>query len=405
MIELKSIKPDFSKWQLGSAGRRMAINQAFMWACVAVASISVLILIVLLGSIAAEGAPALRLPFLTGAPSPQAADSGILPVVMGSIWVCLGCAMFAVPLGVGTAIFLEEFQPRLAIFRRFHDFVQLNITNLAGVPSIVYGILGLTAFANMFGLFGKPDEPTFEIGAQHYVQYITEGTEVVMLPISQQHETPTLINGMMAETHDGKPLELVIVPTDGELPTDEATLKRTLWQDAEGGLSTKHAWYYLRLPFGRSVLAASLTLMLVVLPVIIIATQEALRAVPSTLREGSLGLGSTRWQMIWNVTLPAAIPGIMTGAILSISRAIGEAAPVLMLAGIVYITRSPQHLADDFAVLPIQIYYWAGLPAAQGDSLNFQNLAAGGIIVLLVILLGFNSLAIIIRQLTQKPLS
>jgi phosphate transport system permease protein len=145
--------------------------------------------------------------------------------------------------------------------------------------------------------------------------------------------------------------------------------------------------------------------MLVVLPVIIIATQEALRSVPATLREGSLGLGSTRWQMVWNVTLPAAIPGIMTGTILSISRAIGEAAPVLMLAGIIYITRSPKHLADDFAVLPIQIYYWAGLPASQGEGLNFQNLAAGGIIVLLVVLLGFNSLAIIIRQLTQKPLS
>ncbi len=405
MIELKSIKPDFSRWKLGSAGRRTAINQAFMWACVAVASTSVLILIVLLGSIVAEGRPALSWKFLTGSPSPHAAEAGIGPVVMGSIWVCLGCAMCAVPLGVGTAIFLEEFQPRLAIMRRFHDFVQLNITNLAGVPSIVYGILGLTAFANMFGLFGKPEEPTIEIGARHFQQYVTEGMEVIRIPTSGPSDVPTLVAGMSAQTHDGKPITLEIIPVGGELPTDPELLKRTLWQDAEGGRTNDPAWYYMRLPFGRSVLAASLTLMLVVLPVIIIATQEALRSVPATLREGSLGLGSTRWQMVWNVTLPAAIPGIMTGTILSVSRAIGEAAPVLMLAGIVYITRSPRHLVDDFAVLPIQIYYWAGLPAAQGDQLNFQNLAAGGIIVLLVILLGFNSLAIIIRQLTQKPLS
>jgi phosphate transport system permease protein len=376
-----------------------------MWACIAVASTSVLILIVLLGSIVGEGAPALSWSFLTGAPSPHAKDAGIGPVVMGSIWVCLGCAIFAVPLGVGTAIFLEEFQPRLSILRRFHDFVQLNITNLAGVPSIVYGILGLTAFANMFGLFGKPEEPTMEIGARHFQQYVTEGLEVVLIPVSGPDEVPTLVTGMLARTHDGKPITLEIIPADGELPTDPELLKRTLWQDAEGGPTSDKAWYYLRLPFGRSILAASLTLMLVVLPVIIIATQEALRSVPATLREGSLGLGSTRWQMVWNVTLPAAIPGIMTGTILSVSRAIGEAAPVLMLAGIVYITRSPRHLVDDFAVLPIQIYYWAGLPTAQGDQLSFQNLAAGGIIVLLVILLGFNSLAIIIRQLTQKPLS
>lgn len=405
MIGLKSIKPDFSQWKVESTGRRTAVNQAFMWSCIAVASTSVLILGVLLTSILVEGVPALSWKFLTDAPSTHAAISGIGPVIIGSIWVCVGCALFAVPFGVGTAIFLEEFQPRLAIFRRFHDFVQLNITNLAGVPSIVYGILGLTAFANMFGLFGKPEEPRFEIGARHFYQYVTEGLEVVLVPATQRSDVPTLIEGMQAQTHDGRPVALEIVPVDGTLSDNPEVLKRTLWQDAEGGLTSQKAWYYMRLPFGRSVLAASLTLMLVVLPVIIIATQEALRSVPATLREGSLGLGSTRWQMVWNVTLPAAIPGIMTGTILSISRAIGEAAPVLMLAGIVYITRSPRHLVDDFAVLPIQIYYWAGLPVSQSDQVTFQNLAAAGIIVLLVVLLSFNSLAIIIRQFTQKQLS
>ncbi len=405
MIELRSIKPDFSRWPVGSVRRRIVVNEVFKAACIAIASLSVIILLVLLGSILVEGAPALSWKFITSSPSPDPENCGIGPVIMGSIWVCLGCAAIAVPLGVGTAIFMEEFPPRSTIARRFHEFVQLNITNLAGVPSIVYGILGLTAFANMFGLFGKPDEPAFELGARHFRQYVTEGTEVVLIPIASPTDVPILVDGMTVETFDGKPIKLIVVVPGNELPQDASMLKKTMWSDAEGGLITKKPWYYLRLPFGRSILAASLTLMLVVLPVIIISTQEALRSVPKTLREGSLGLGSTPWQMVWNVTLPAAIPGIMTGTILSVSRAIGEAAPVLMLAGIVYITKSPRHLADDFAVLPIQIYYWAGQPIAQGDGINFQNLAAAGIIVLLAILLTFNALAIIIRQRTQRPLS
>jgi phosphate transport system permease protein len=229
--------------------------------------------------------------------------------------------------------------------------------------------------------------------------------EVVLIPVSDPLQSPELTDGMEAETASGKPVTLHVIPPDGELPEDDAALKTTLWSDSDGGLISKKSWYYLRLPLGRSVLAASLTLMLVVLPVIIIATQEAIRAVPSTLRQASLGLGSTRWQMVWNVTLPAATPGIMTGTILAVSRAIGEAAPILMLAGIVYITRSPQHLIDDFAVLPIQIYYWAGLPVSQDAAVNFQNVAAAGIIVLLAILLTFNAVAIVIRQKTQKPLS
>ena len=145
--------------------------------------------------------------------------------------------------------------------------------------------------------------------------------------------------------------------------------------------------------------------MLVILPVIIISTQEALRAVPSSLRQAAQGLGCTPWQVVRHVSLPAAVPGIMTGAILAMSRAIGEAAPILMLAGIVYITKGPKHLMDDFSVLPIQIYYWAGLPITPGTALNFQHVAAGGIIVLLAILFAFNSVAVLIRQLAQKRLT
>jgi phosphate transport system permease protein len=126
-----------------------------------------------------------------------------------------------------------------------------------------------------------------------------------------------------------------------------------------------------------------------------------LRAVPDSLREGALGMGSTRWQSVWHVSLPAAMPGIMTGAILAMSRAIGEAAPILIISGIVFIAAPPQNLVDDFSVMPLQIYDWAGKPANQG----FHSLAAGGIIVLLSLLLVFNAIAILIRQRLQKPLS
>jgi phosphate transport system permease protein len=136
------------------------------------------------------------------------------------------------------------------------------------------------------------------------------------------------------------------------------------------------------------------------LPVVIISSQEALRAVPSTLRDGARGLGATPWQVIWNVTLPASVPGMMTGIILAMSRAIGEAAPILIIAGIVYINRAPQHLMDDFSVMPMQIFNWTARPQEE-----FHGLAAAAIVVLMAILMVFNGLAIWIRLKFQKPLS
>ena len=200
-------------------------------------------------------------------------------------------------------------------------------------------------------------------------------------------------------------VKLNVVQPGDELPDDEELLDRTLYADAEGGPIVDKPWYYLQLPFGRGVLAASLTLMLVILPVIIISSQEALRAVPATLRQASLGLGSTPWQAVRNVTLPSALPGIMTGVILSLSRAIGEAAPILMLAGVVYITQTPQHLMDEYSVLPIQIFYWAGLPLDHESTINFQHVAAGGIIVLLAILLTLNGVASYIRYSARNRLA
>jgi phosphate transport system permease protein len=148
------------------------------------------------------------------------------------------------------------------------------------------------------------------------------------------------------------------------------------------------------------VLTGALTLVLVILPVIIISTQEALRAVPYSLREAAWGLGLTRWQTVWRVVFPSALPTVMTGTILSISRAVGEAAPLLMIAGIVFISNPPGNIMDDFTAMPLQIYNWAQRPQQE-----FHDLAASGIVVLLTMLLCFNAIAVIIRNKAHKSLS
>jgi ABC-type molybdate transport system permease subunit len=159
------------------------------------------------------------------------------------------------------------------------------------------------------------------------------------------------------------------------------------------------SFWYVQLPFGPSILAGGLTLALVILPIIVIASREALRGVPDSLREGALALGSTRWQVIRRIVLPASIPGIMTGAILAISRAIGEAAPLLMAGAFMLVLRTPHNLLDSFAAMPVQIFNWAGRPQEE-----FHRAAAAGILVLMVLLLCFNGVAIVIRQVFQKPL-
>lgn len=306
--------------------RRVFTNRMFVIECIAATSVSIVILLILLTAILTQGIEYLGLDFLRNSPSRKPGRAGIHPSLFGSIWVCVTCALFALPIGVGTAVLLEEFQPKHPFIRRLHQFIQLNITNLAGVPSIVYGIIGLTAFVQAFGLMGGPLNPLLTVG-----------------------------------THEN--------------------------------------WYYFQLPFGRGVLAGALTLMLVILPIVIISSQEALRAVPDSLREASLAMGATKLQTIGRITLPAATPGMMTGAILAMSRAIGEAAPILIIAGIVYITFTPIHLMDDFTAMPLQIYDWASRP--QED---FHKVAASGILVLLGVLLSFNAAAVIIRQKFQRPL-
>lgn len=344
--------------------------------------------------------------FLKAKPSDSnAAKAGIGPALWGSIWVCTFCALFALPLGIGTAVFLEEFKPTNRVLRFLQKLIQLNITNLAGVPSIVYGLLGLTAFATMFGQFGSSKEPEYQIGAEHFFQYLSEAGEPVLVRIDSPTVIPTLVDGMDGSDSDYQPIKLKIIAPGDPVPDDPQELKRTLRSDSQGGYVSERPWYYFQLPLGRGVLAASLTLMLVILPVIIISSQEAIKAVPMSLRQGAMGLGATRWQVVRRVTLPAAIPGIMTGAILSISRAIGEAAPIIILCGTVFIAAAPQHLMDFYSVLPIQIFYITGLTISEDDSINFQNVAAAASLVLLIVLLTFNTIAIVLRQLTSKPLS
>jgi phosphate transport system permease protein len=321
------------------------------------------------------------------------------------VWACAFCGLFALPLGIATAVFLEEFRPTGQFLRFLQSLIQLNITNLAGVPSIVYGILGLTAFATMFGLFGSDKDPYFRFGGVYYYQYLSEGMYPVLVPVAGADQVPELVDGMAAEDGDHNPVQLRVIGPDEDLPEDPAELQWTIRSDAVGGVISEKPWYYFQVPFGRGVLAAALTLMLVILPVIIIASQEAIKAVPSSLREGAMGLGATRWQVVKNVTLPAAIPGIMTGAILSISLAIGEAAPLVVLCGVVYIAQSPQHLMDFVSVLPIQIFYLTGMPPADEALISFQNVAAAASLVLLIVLLSFNTIAILLRQFTSKPLS
>jgi phosphate transport system permease protein len=284
---------------------------------------SLVVLAVLLGAMFVKGWSHLDLGMITGWASRDPEKAGLKAALWGSIWLCVVCAGTALPLGVGTAIYLEEFAPRRS---RFSAFIRLNIANLAGVPSIVYGILGLTVFVQMWGVMGNPNAPAFSIG-------------------------------------------------------------------------TREDWYYVQLPFGRGVLAGGLTLMLVVLPIVIVASQEALRAVPDSLREAALAAGATRWQMVRSITLPTAMPTILTGSILAMSRAIGEAAPILVIAGIVFIRFTPIHLMDEFTAMPLQIYDWAGRPQEE-----FHEVAAAGIVVLLAVLLSFNALAVFLRVKLRKPM-
>ena len=251
----------------------------------------------LLVQVLIDGLPSLTANFLTTKSTSRFPEqSGVLSAMAGTAWMMFLTALFTVPVGVGAAVYLEEYAPK----NKLTNFIEINISNLAGVPSIVYGLLGLAVF----------------------VQYMA---------------------------------------------------------------------------LGRSILAAGLTLSLLVLPVVILATREAIRAVPASHREAAYALGATQWEVTRSVVLPSAVPGIATGTILALSRAIGEAAPIVVIAAVVFITFVPATPLDRFTVLPVQIYNWVNRPHPE-----LQSLAAAGIIVLLVMLLSMNATAVYIRNRFQK---
>jgi phosphate transport system permease protein len=246
--------------------------------------------------------------FLTSPQSSTPELAGVRTAILGSLWVIAITILFAFPIGVGAAIYLEEY----AVENRLNRIIQTNINNLAGVPSIIYGILGLAIFVRAL---------------------------------------ETITSGAFLGTVD---------PTTAN---------------------------------GRTILSAGLTLALLVLPLIIINGQEAIRAVPSSLRQASYGLGATKWQTVWHHVIPSAIPGILTGTILAISRAIGETAPLVVIGASTFITFDPDGPFSKFTTLPIQIYQWTSRPQDE-----FRNIAAAAILVLLALLLTLNATAVILRN-------
>jgi phosphate transport system permease protein len=276
---------------------RTAKDLAFRLALLTCLAVAVGLLVVLLVDVALDGAGTLSWDFVNNFTSISADKAGIQAGLWGTIWLMGVCAFFIVPVGVATAIYLEEYADPTKWWNRL---IELNIQNLAAVPSIVYGILGL-AF---------------------------------------------LVRG---------PLSL-----------------------------------------GNVVLAGGLTLALLVLPMVIIAGREALRAVPSSIREGSMALGATQWQTIWRQVLPAAVPGIATGVILALSRAIGETAPLIVVGAVAVIAFNPEGLDSQFTAMPIQIFDW--ISRASNNINDYRPLAAAGILLLMILLLAMNSVAIWLRN-------
>jgi phosphate transport system permease protein len=276
--------------------RRRVLDMGFQLIALSVLVLALGSLALLVADVIGDGGRRLNWQFLTSLPSRRAADAGIYNALVGSIFVISVTAALSLPIGVAAAIYLEEYGGRSRIAR----LIEINIANLAAVPSIIYGLLGLGLFVRGMGM-------------------------------------------------------------------------------------------------GRSVMAGAATLALLVLPVVILSTREALRTVPKSIREGSYALGATKWQTIWNQVLPMAVPGVLTGLILSLSRAIGETAPLITIGALTYVPFAPDGLWSAFTVLPIQIFNWVSRPQA-----DFHANAAAGIIVLLVLLVLMNATAIVLRDQFQR---
>lgn len=260
--------------------------------------IGLFLLCIFIGNILIDGLTRIDWQFLTSLPSRKPEKAGIWTAMMGSIWILFLTASIAFPLGVAAGIYLEEYGNKSWM----SNLLEINISNLAGVPSIIYGLLGLEIFVRILNL-------------------------------------------------------------------------------------------------GASVLAGSLTLSLLILPIIIVATREAIKAVPHTIKEASFALGATKWQTIWNQTLPSSFGGILTGAILALSRAVGETAPLIVIGALAYVPFAPSNPLDEFSVLPIQIFNWVSRPQH-----GFVTNAAAAIIILLLITFVMNGIAVYFRNKWQKKI-
>lgn len=286
-----------------SVGARHGFDRLFAALVFAATMLGIIVLAVLLIDVAIDGIPRILqdpMGFLTGFPSSLPESAGIYPGLLGSLWLVGLTALFSIPLGIGAAIYLEEYATDNWLTR----LVEINISNLAGVPSIIYGLLGLAIFVNLLG------------------------------PVTN----------------------------------------------------------------GNSILSGALTLGLLILPVIIIATREALRSIPNAVREGGYALGATRWEVIRSHLLPMALPGAITGTILALSRAVGETAPLIVVGAVGYISFAPNNPFNGYTALPIQIYNFVSQPQPEFK----VELAAAGIVVLMVVLLLTNSVAIWLRNKTQR---
>jgi phosphate transport system permease protein len=278
------------RWEPALMRRRLS-GTLFYGACLGAIGLLLLTLALLLWDVLSKGIPWLDVGFITGVPSRRPAIAGIFPALIGSLEISLLVGVFTFPTGVAAAIYLTEYAPDTQLTR----LLRTNISNLSGVPSVIYGILGLALFVRVAGL-------------------------------------------------------------------------------------------------GFTILAGALTITLLILPVVIIASIEAIKAVPQAQREGAYALGASRWQMVRQAVLPAAAPGIMTGIILAMARAIGEAAPLILVGAFTFVTFVPQPFSGQYTVLPIQVYGWAVLP--QDD---FHGLSAAAIIVVLFLMFVLNALALLVR--------
>lgn len=281
-----------------ASARRRAADLVFRIVLFLALAFALVVLVTLLVDVFLEGRPRLNRDLLSNMPSARPARAGIQSAIWGSLWVVGVSAVASLPLGIGTAVFLEEFAPK---GRWYVRLIEVNIQNLAGVPSVVYGILGLA--------------------------FIARGP----------------------------------------------------------------------LGWGFTIGSAAAVLTIMVLPVIIISSREAIRAVPPSLRDGSLSLGATKWQTVWRQVLPAAVPGIATGSILAVSRALGESAPLLLLGALTFVTFNPTGLDSGYTVLPLLIFKYASDAKAE-----FHVVAAAAIVVLLVMLVALNMTAILIRNRFEK---